>query len=433
MSRTIKTFSVLVLIGMVSISHALAPQPAEKQKQEVVYHNANIHIGNGQILKNATIAFDSGKISRVGHFRMAWQKTDIDLKGKHVYPGFILPVTNLGLTEVEAVKATQDGQETGKINPNIRSLIAYNTDSEITPTLKFNGILLAQPTPQGGLVSGLSSIVQLDAWNWQDAVVVTDDAVHVNWPSSMKAKFDFSTFTLKVQENKDYASQLEKVTALFMDAKSRADLKGDKLVNLKLDAVVPVFSASRKVYIHTNAPKSIVESINFFQKIGVDHLVLVAGQGVEPVIGFIKQSGVPVIVSSAHSLPKREDSSVDDGYTVAIKLHKAGVLVALAHSVDSGVMSARNLAYAAGTLVNYGMEKEQALQLITGNTAKILGIDKKYGTLEVGKSATLIITEGDALDMRTNILDAAYIDGRKLNLDGRQQKLNQRYLEKYQR
>ncbi|MBL4773409.1 MAG: amidohydrolase family protein, partial [Alcanivoracaceae bacterium] len=330
-----------------------------------------------------------------------------------------------------AIKATQDGQETGQMNANVRSIIAYNTDSEITPTLKFNGILLAQPTPQGGLVSGLSSIVQLDAWNWQDAEIVTDDAVHVNWPSSTKAKFDFSTFTVKVQENKDYAAQLEKIKSLFQDAKSRDDKQNNQPVNLKLDAVAPVFSGSRKVYIHTNASKSIIESINFFQKIGVNNVVLVAGQEVEPIIGFIKQSGVPVIVNSTHNLPKRKDSSVDAGYTAAIKLHKAGVMVAIANSAGSGVMSARNLAFTAGTLVNYGMEKEQALQLITGNSAKILGIDKNYGTLEVGKSATLIITEGDALDMRTNILDAAYIDGRKLNLDGRQQKLNQRYLEKY--
>lgn len=424
MRNIILTLSLLLLTSMVC---ALPPKPAAKQSKEVVYHNAVVHVGNGEVLKNATIAFYDGKITRVGYFRMKWQPTDIDLKGKHVYPGFILPVTNLGISEIGSIKATRDSNEIGQMNPNVRSIIAYNTDSEITPTLKFNGILLAQPTPQGGLVSGLSSVVQLDAWNWEDAAVLTDDAVHVNWPSAKKASFDFSTFTMKFEKNKQYDKQLSQVKSLFQDAKLGVHRQNDK-VNLKLKAVAPVFSGNRQVYIHTNNPKTIIESISYFQEMGIKNIVLVAQQGALPVIGFIKQSGVPVIVSTTHAMPKRDDSSVDAGYTTAIKLHQAGILTALGYR---GAMSGRNLAFTAGTLVNYGLEKEQALQLITSNTAKILGIDKSYGTLETGKSATLIVTQGDALDMRGNKLDAAYIDGRKLNLEGRQQVLEQRFLEKY--
>lgn len=423
-----KVLMILILTGLGTLAYALSPQVAAPQKQEVVYHNANVHIGNGEVLKNATIAFDDGKIVRVGYYKIAWQETDIDLKGKHVYPGFILPVTALGLSEIGAVKATRDIKEIGELNASVRSIIAYNTDSEIPPTFKFNGILLAQPTPQGGLVSGLSSVVQLDAWNWEDAAIIIDDALHVNWPSAIKPKFDFATFTVSMQKNKNYDDELVKIKSLFSNAKSIVnDLSHTK--NLNLLAVTPTFTGDRKVYIHTNSPKAIIESINFFKKQGVENLVLVAGQEVEPVIGFIKQSGVPVIVHSTHALPKRKDSSVDNGYTTAMKLDKAGVLVALAYT-DS-VMKARNLAFTAGTLVSYGMNKEQALQLITNNAAKILGIDKNYGTLEVGKSATLIITDGDALDMRGNKIEQAYIDGRKLNLTGRQQRLNQRYLDKY--
>ncbi len=415
----------LLLMTISSSVLALAPTPAGKQTQSIVYHNANIHIGNGEVLENATIAFDNGKISRVGHFKMAWQKSDIDLKGKHVYPGFILPNSSLGLTEVGSIKATVDVRETGQNNANVRAIVAYNTDSELPPTLKFNGILLAQTTPQGGLVSGLSSIVQLDAWNWQDAAIKTDDGIHVNWPSSMHGKFDFSTFTFKMVKNKNYKKQLEVIKSLFEDAKNFDD---NKQVNLKLAAAKPVFNGSRKVYIHTNNSKSIIESINYFQSIGVKGLVLVSGPATEPVIGFIKKSEVPVIVGSVHALPSQEDRSVDDGFTTAIKLHKAGILVTIGYP---GNMGSRNLAFTAGTLVAYGMQKEQALKLITGNAAEILGIDDNYGTLETGKSATLIITEGDALDMRGNILDAAYIDGRKINLNGRQQELNNRFLKKY--
>lgn len=421
MKNLLLTLSLLI---STSITWALSPKPADKQTKEVVYHNANVHVGNGQFLKGATIAFNEGKITRVGYFKMKWNPTDIDLKGKHVYPGFILPNTNLGLDEVSSVKATRDSRETGQMNPNVRSIIAYNTDSEIAPTLKFNGILLAQTTPQGGLVSGLSSIVQLDAWNWEDAAVVIDDAVHVNWPSAKRASFDWSTFTMKYEKNKQYDSQLAKIKSLFNDAKLMK--KGN--ANLKLNAVSPVFTSSRQVFIHTNDPKSIIESITYFQNVGVKNTVLIAQQGALPVMGFIKESGVPVIVGSTHAMPKRDDSSVDAGYTTAVKLHQAGILTALGYP---GAMSSRNLAFTAGTLVNYGLEKEQALMLITGNTAKILGIDKSYGTLESRKSATMIITNGDVLDMRSSNIETAYIDGRKIELHGRQQELEQRYLDKY--
>lgn len=415
----------LLLMTISSTVLALAPTPASKQSKPIVFHNATLHIGNGKVLENATIAFENGKITRVGHFKMAWQPTDIDLKGKHVYPGFILLNSSLGLTEVGSIKATVDVSETGQNNANVRAIVAYNTDSELPPTLRFNGILLAQTTPQGGLISGLSSVVQLDAWNWQDAAVKTDDGIHVNWPSAMRGKFDFSTFTLKMVKNKDHKKQLEVIKSLFENAKN---FNQEKQVNLKLAATQPAFDGKRKVYIHTNDSKAIVESINYFQSIGIQNLVLVSGQATEPVMGFIKKSSVPVVVAAVHDLPDQDDRSVDAGYTTAIKLHQAGILVAIGYP---GNMGSRNLAFTAGTLVSYGMEKEQALKLITANAAKILGIDENYGTLETGKSATLIITEGDALDMQGNILDAAFIDGRKINLNGRQQILNQRFLDKY--
>jgi len=425
-----KYLSTFVLICVSTLNFALPPTPADRQDKPVVYNNATIHLGNGQVLENATIAFENGKITRVGYFKSAWQKSDIDLKGKHVYPGFILPVNGLGLVEVGAVKATIDVQETGQNNANVRSIIAYNTDSEVTPTLRFNGVLLAQPTPTGGLVSGLSSIVQLDAWNWEDAVVVMDDALHINWPLAQKPKFDFATFTVKQEKNKNFDKQQLIIKSLFADAKANV-IKDEEHQNLKLQAVMPVFNGTRRVYVHTNDAKAIVESITYLQSMEVKNIVLVTGQGVEPVIGFVKASGVPVIVTSVHSLPQREDASVDDGYNIAIKLNNAGILVGITYSGSMSVMGARNLAFNAGTLVNYGMEKEQALKLITSNTAKILGIDKDYGTLEVGKSATLLVSDGDALDMRSNQLIAVYIDGRKIKLDGRQQVLNKRFLDKY--
>ncbi len=423
-----KKISVLTfLLLAMSISMALPPEPGKLSKG-AFYYNANIHLGNGKVMQGAAFAFAEGKIVAMGYFKRRFQESDINLQGKHIYPGFILPNTNLGLTEVGAIKATKDDAEVGQLNPNVRSIVAYNTDSEITPTLKFNGILIAQVTPVGGLVSGLSSVVQLDAWNWQDALIKTDDGLHISWPSATQNHFDEATFKVKRQKNKQYTEQIEQIKALFIDAKNKTLTKAQS-TNLKLQAVVPVLKGERKLYIHSDTPKSIIASISFFHEIGINNIVLVTSQGVEPVIDFIKQNNIPVILTGTHILPNRSDRSVDAGYKTAIKLHNAGILVALGYA---GVMSSRNLAFSAGTLVSYGMDKEQALSLITANTAKILGIDDKYGTLANGKSATFFISQGDALDMKGNQLIEAYIDGRKINLAGRQQTLNQRFSKKYQ-
>lgn len=418
-----KKLITTVLMAYAYNAQALTPIPAAEQSQEVVFTNATIHVGNGKVLENAQLAFNAGKITRVGHFKMAATGNEIDLKGQHIYPGFILSNSNLGLTEVDSFKATRDFSETGQMNPNVRSLIAYNTDSERIPPLRFNGVLLAQTTPSGGLVSGTSSVVQLDAWNWEDAAVKVDDALHVNWPANWRKQFDWSTFTMQLKQDKNYGKKVQAIKSLFEDAQNSQDSN-----NLKLAAVQPVFSGKKKVYVHSNNPKAIIEAINYFKSIDVKNLVLVTGQAAATIKDFIKASAIPVIVESVHSLPSSNERSIDAAYALPVELAQAGIEVALSYP---GSMSSRNLAFTAGTTVAYGNDKETALSMITLNPAKILGIDKDYGSLEVGKSATLFISEGDALDMRGNILVDAYIDGRKVELHTRQQELNDRFAKKY--
>jgi imidazolonepropionase-like amidohydrolase len=416
-----KILTTTLMIGSMTAA-ALTPAPNEKTVDKV-FINANIHVGNGQVLKDAQFAIQDGKIIRAGYYKAPYNGNEIDLQGANIYPGFILTNTNLGLTEVDAVKATVDTKETGQLNPNIRSLTSYNTDSERIPTMRFNGILLAQTTPGGGLVSGSSSVVQLDAWNWEDAAVKKDDGLHINWPAEWSKQFDFSTFTMKLKQDKNYLNKVTQIKALFEDTQS-----ADTNSNLKLQAIQPVFEGNKKIYIHTNSPKSIIESINYFKSIGIEDLVLVSGQASTKVIEFIKNSNVSVIITAVHSLPGRKDSPVDSVYELPAKLVKAGVLTALSYP---GSMSSRNLPFTAGNTVSYGLTSEQALSLITENAAKILGIDKQYGTLEVGKSATFFISDGDALDMRGNLIKEAYIDGRKIQLHTRQQELYDRYQQKY--
>ncbi|MCF6301448.1 MAG: amidohydrolase family protein [Proteobacteria bacterium] len=402
--------------------YALTPVPAEKQAKRITYINANIHVGNGEVFENAMLSFVEGKIDQIGHSNTANSTEVVDLQGKHIYPGFILTNTDLGLIEISSVKATVDTAETGSLNPNVRSIIAYNTDSERIPAMRFNGILLAQTTPQGGLVSGTSSVVQLDAWNWQDAVVKQDDAVHVNWPAQWSKKFDFSTFTLELKKDEKYAEKINKVKDLFNDAKHSTDPD-----NLKLNSVKTTFTGAKKIYIHSNNPKAIIESITFFKSIGLENLVLVTAQAASLVIDFLKQSKIPVILTGVHGLPQKQDDSIDAAYQLPALLNQAGILTSLSYG---GSMSSRNLAFTAGTTVAYGNTPEDALTMITLNPAKILGIDKNYGSLELGKSATFFISDGDALDMRGNIITAAYIDGRKIDLFGQQQELFERFKKK---
>lgn len=420
--KTIATLSSCLLFA--HNSYALTPSPNSHKPVEQTFINANIHVGNGEVLENAQFAIADGVIKMAGYYKMKSTGNEIDLKGQHIYPGFILTNTNLGLAEIDAVSATNDTKETGQLNPNIRSIVAYNTDSERIPTMRFNGILLAQTTPTGGLISGTSSVVQLDAWNWEDAVVKQDDAMHINWPAEWDKKFDFSTFTMQLKQDKKYKEKVDQIKQLFAD--SLADTSNN---NIKLNAIKPVIEGETQVYIHTNSPKAIIESINYFKSIGLNDLVLVTGQAAGEAIDFIKSSEVSVIVQSVHSLPQQADVSVDAAYALPAKLQKAGILTAISYP---GSMSSRNLPFTAGTSVSYGNDKHQALSMITLNPAKILGIDDKYGSLEVGKSATFFISEGDALDMRGNVIKAAYIDGRKIELNTRQQELYERYKNKYQ-
>jgi len=419
-----KTLLFTLLTLVISQVSAIRPAPADPQEAPQTYINATIHTGDGEVLKNAMMVIQSGQISYLGDYQQNQEKGQVvDLEQQHIYPGFILTNTNLGLTEVDAVRASVDFRETGQMNPNVRTAIAYNADSMRIPTMRFNGILLAQVVPVGGLVSGTSSVMQLDAWNWDDAVIQMDDGLHINWPAQLTKKFDYSSFSMKLEQDKQYPEKVSQIKALFNDAQA-----GHSPDNLKLNAVATVFSGTKQVYIHTNSPKAIIESLEFMQSIGIKP-VLVTDSAALPVIDFIASTGVPVIVSTVHDLPQRDDSPIENPYRVAVALQQAGILTAISYP---GSMSSRNLGFTAGTAVAQGLDQETALTLITLNPAKILKIDKNYGSLAVNKSATFFISNGDALDMSGQQIQAAFIDGRQIDLSGKQQKLYQRYHDKYQ-
>ena len=421
------------LVCFLFLGNMLAQQtPAPKQTQDYSIEGATAHLGNGEVIKNSLIMFSNGRIEFVGSAKMkiARMGTVINARGKHVYPGFIAANTSLGLAEIDAVRATRDVDEVGTMLPHIRSIIAYNTESKVVETMRPNGVLMAQVAPRGGVISGTSSVVQLDAWNWEDASIKTDDGIHMNWPNAFSRGRWWMGEDPGLKPNKDYQKSIEEFKDFFANAKSYlASNKSTK--NLPYESLQGVLNGSQKMFVHVSGKKGITDAVNTCKELGIKNIVIVRGQEAEKVADLLNANNIPVILERAHRLPNGEDTDYDRPYRAAKLLADAGILVGLGMEGEMERMSTRNLPFYAGTYAAYGLDKEKAVQLITGNNAKILGIDNKVGTLEVGKDATLFISEGDALDMRTNILNEAFIQGRKISLESHQTKLWKRYSDKY--
>ncbi|WP_299112876.1 amidohydrolase family protein [uncultured Winogradskyella sp.] len=431
--KNLKKINIVLFLLCITLSFA-QQTPAPKQVKDFAIVGATAHLGNGTIIENSIIVVSNGKITTIGpadSTPLTRQAMDIiDAKGKHVYPGFIVSNGTLGLVEVDAVKASNDLSEMGTYNPHIRSIIAYNAESKVVESMRPNGVLLGQVVPRGGRIAGTSSIVQYDAWNWEDAAIKTDDGIHINWPNSFSRGRWWLGEDPSLKPNKNYVKQVKELKDYFNEAKSYN--KGDKKnVNLPFEAMSGLFDGSKHLYINADDEKSITDAVNFAKSNGVSKITIVGGYQAGNIADFLKQHNISVMLQRIHTRPELEDHDYDYTFKQAKRLVDTGVLVSLEPSGQMERMNSRNLPFYAGTTVAYGLTKEQALQLITLNAAKIMGIDDKYGTLEVGKSATLFISEGDALDMRTNIVSKAFIDGRDINLETHQTELWKRYSEKY--
>lgn len=424
-ATALSLFSVSTFVSTTSFAQANI-SPAPKQSQAIAITGATIHIGNGTVIENGTLVFDKGKIVSVTSGGGAQSgSTEIKANGKHVYPGFIAPITNLGLTEFESVKATLDFNEIGNLNPHVRSLVAYNTDSKVPATLRSNGVLMAQITPQGGTIAGSSSVVQLDAWNWEDAALRTDDAIHMNWPAIPRSRFGRSTMSEEaMRERRDAA--LSELESFFAEAKAYAEGK-PTVTNPRLAAMKHVFDGTEKLFITADNQKDIVAAVNFAKKHKITP-VIVGGGEAHLITDFLKENNITVVVKQPHALPNSVDDDVNMPYKNGALLANAGVPIVI--SID-GYWQQRNLPFMAGTVAAWGLDKEKALQAITLNTAKVMGIDKTAGSLEVGKDATLFISTGDALNMTTINVETAFIQGRNISLDNLHKQLNKKFSEKY--
>lgn len=420
---------LLVVTLLTPVAMALVPVPAPEQSEPIAITGAIIHVGNGTVIGDGVITFDDGIITAVGSatdgINLSGHRV-IDLQGQHVYPGFVLPNTTLGLVEVDNIRATQDFLEEGDINASVRAAIAYNTDSEIIPTHRFNGVLTAQITPQGGLVTGLSSVMKLDGWNWEDTLLKADDALHLNWPALRSREFNQETEQFETKDNENYAGQLQVLNSLFQNARSYTGTP----LNLNLAAMQGLFDGSTRLFLHADDAKEIISGVQFARRYGVRQIVLVGGREALQAKDLLLANDIAVIYEGVHALPGQDWHDVDESYRMPQLLQQAGLKVGIGGG-DTALDSQRNLPFFAGTTVAYGMDREAALSLVTRNNAEILGVADRVGTIETGKDATLFVSSGDALDMRTSQVQQAFIQGREIDLYGTQQELYERFYEKY--
>ncbi len=442
MIQNMAAMKVPVLLACVALALTAFAQPnltpGGVQTERILVLGGTAHLGTGEVLENAAIGFADGFIDFVGAARDVDPKRYgrvVDASEKHIYPGFIAPNSTLGLMEVAAVRASRDYAEVGTFKPNVRSVIAYNAASDITPTVRTNGVLMGQITPRGGVIGGSSSVVQFDAWNWEDAVVRADDGIHLYWPSTHHKHFEDGRAQLR--KRKTYDQKLHEIRDFFSRARAYAEgtpIKRD----LRMEAMKGLFvDGNRKapgaatLFIHANDAKQIAEVIRFKRAEDLDRVVLVGGVDSWMLADPLRENDIAVMLQRTHSVPRFAEDDIDLPYKLPKLLEDEGVEYCLQGEGRMPEMNTRNLPFFAGTAVAHGLEYEQAVRALTLSTARILGIDDVCGSLEPGKDATLFISAGDALDMLGNDVESAWIQGRDVVLDNKQIQLYQKYKAKY--
>jgi len=425
--------NVLALLVVITTHAQETVYPAKAQTSALFISNGTVHVGNGQVLNNTSVEIRDGKITAIGNnITASAGATTVDAKGRHVYPGLILSNSNLGLVEVGSVRATADAVEIGEFNSSVRSLVAYNTDSKVINTLKSNGITHANIVPEGAIISGTSSVVQLDAWNWEDAAYATDNGVHLNMPALFNRPNRFAGFLgtqgPQVDPIKRGLEQIEEIKSFFREANAYLTQTQHSNVNLKFEAIKGLYTKKQKLFVHCDVVREILAAIDFKNEFGFDVVLVGAGESYQ-VADLLKKNNIAVVLSQMHALPTLADDAIDLPYQIPAMLQKAGVLFAI--NDEDGQHRGKNLPFNAGTAAAYGLSKEEALSAITLNPAKILGIADRTGSIEVGKDGNIVISEGDILDMRSSNISMVMIQGRIVSLTDKHKQLYERYKYKY--
>jgi imidazolonepropionase-like amidohydrolase len=427
---------VFVVTGMMVLGISAAwgnPQvPGAPQKQPVALTNATIHPVSGPVIEKGTIVFDGGKIKTMGKDATAPVGAEtIDLAGKHVYPGLFEPLNDVGLVEINSIRATIDAQEIGQLNPNVRAVVAVNPDSEIIPVTRSNGILVTLAAPYGGLMSGRSGVIQLDGWTWEDMTIKSDVALHIQWPQTAGGGRRGRGGGEEAAGSRPEQA-VEQLRQALADARAyqaarQADPKTPH--DARWESLQDVVSGKLPIVVNADDLRQITSAVAFAEREKLK-LIIAGGYDAPQCAALLKKHDIPVIVGGTYRLPRRRADAYDAAYALPAELHKAGIRFCISARARFGASQVRNLPYHAAAAVAFGLPADEALKAITLYPAQILGVADRIGSLDVGKDATLFVADGDPLDTPTQIT-AAWIAGRKVDLNDRHKTLYHKYEEKY--
>ena len=430
MMRTIYmiTLGLAFILSAAAFGHDYVP--GEAQSHPVLLKGGTLYTVTGGIMPNTDLLFDNGRITAIGQDITVPDGTEtIDVSGKLVYPGLIAPYTSIGLVEIGEVRATDDRREVGPINPNVKAHLAYNPDSEIIPSVRSNGITTALIVPSGRLLTGTSSLLNLDGWTWEDAAAKLDVGIHLKWPN-VKIQTGWWEERSAEEQKKDMEENRRLVYQAFDDARVyyRAKLADPTIKeDIRWEALIPVFEKKMPVFIEADDYRQIEQAVHFAKDYDI-RMVLVGGRDSWMRPELLTEKDIPVIVSWVQALPSRQDESYDLVYSLPAKLAEAKVKFCIAKGGGTGV---RNLPFQAGQAIAYGLSPENALRSVTLTPAEVFGISNDLGSLEVGKKATIIVSEGDLFDIATHKIVHEFIEGRPVDLNNKHKELWEKYKQKH--
>ncbi len=431
-------FAVCICLLVTAPTEAHDYVPGKPQSHPILLKGGDLYTVSSGVLEKTDLLFEAGSITQIGKNLTPPSEAEvIDVTGERVYPGLIAPETGLGLTEIGAVRATRDGSETGSITPEVRTHIAYNPDSEILPTVRSNGITTALVVPGGSLIRGRSSLLNLDGWTKEDAAEKLDLGLSVSWPRASIITAWWMTQSAEEQK-KNIKKSRKRLIDAFEEAhryylakkhsskKSSANLPQD----LRWEAMAPVFSGDMPVMISANDYRQIDEALELAKKYNL-RIIIVGGAESWKIAKRLKRANVPVILRRVQSMPMRQDDGYDEAFLLPKKLADAGVTFCFSNSAGGpSTWDSRNLPFQAGQAIGAGLSPEAALRSLTLTTAEILGVADRIGSLEIGKKATIVVSDGDLLDALTNRVVYEFIGGRRVDLNNRHKALYEKYRQK---
>ncbi|MGH9774684.1 MAG: amidohydrolase family protein [Candidatus Acidiferrales bacterium] len=435
-----------IFASAILLALALSAAPGQAQdKTSSVYaiENAKIYTLAGAPIEKGTVVIRDGKIAAVGaDVAVPADAQVIDANGLSVYPGMFDPLSHIGLEEVGAVSATVDISELGEFNPELVAGDAVNPASEHIPVTRAAGITHTLTAPgQGGfgfggggggsVMPGQASLINLAGWTEDGMLVRRKGAMILIWPTVATRTFDFETFTVKSRPYKEVEEEYRKRMDTLSDWISRAKHYAQAVEkgspanferDLKLEALVPVVDGKMPVIVIAGRERDIRNAVKFCED---QKLKMILGGGTEAwkVKDLLKEKNIPVILAPTLRVPEEEDDPYDKSYTAPGELAAAGIPIAFA-SFD--VAFSRRLPQQAGTAVAYGLPYEEALKAVTVNAAKMLSVDSELGTIEPGKMANIVVTNGDLLELSTEVR-YLFIAGQLTSLENKHHELYEKY------